>query len=66
MVLNPVYRSVSGTTDNLKKDMFDAFAMFLANVTRTFRDVHGIEFDSITPLNEAANGWWKDGGSQEA
>ena len=57
--------SRDGTTDNLRPEQFAPFATYLANVTARFRAEWGVTFDSVTPLNEAANGWWKAGGSQE-
>jgi len=57
--------SKSGTTDNLRGEDFKPFAAYLANVTAHFAAVWNTTFDSVTPLNEAANGWWKTGGSQE-
>lgn len=57
--------SATGTTDNLRQDQYGAFADYLANVTAHFHTNWNVTFDSVTPLNEAANGWWKTGGSQE-
>eukprot|EP00037_Helgoeca_nana_P011248 m.100804 g.100804 ORF g.100804 m.100804 type:complete len:238 (+) comp20704_c0_seq3:786-1499(+) len=57
--------SKSGSTDNLKDTEYGAFAEYLANVTAHFHASWNTTFDAVTPINEAANGWWKTGGSQE-
>ena len=50
---------------NLRDDRIDAFAAYLADVTRFFRDKENITFTSLTPLNEPSSLWWKYGGHQE-
>ncbi len=45
---------------NLLADQYDDFAVFMADVLKHFRDVEGIEFDYISPVNEPQwdwNGW---------
>ena len=51
--------------DNIKPESDAAFAAYLAEVTRHFRDVWGVKFDSIEPLNEPSGTWWKFGNHQE-
>lgn len=59
---------VSGNTngaDNLKPDKFGAFAEYLADVVKRYKDVHRIVFRTIEPFNEPSAGWWKPEGGQE-
>ncbi|QQS05891.1 MAG: hypothetical protein IPK50_03130 [Fibrobacterota bacterium] len=59
---------VSGNTngaDNLKADKFGAFAEYLADVAKHYKDVHKITFRTIEPFNEPSAGWWKPEGGQE-
>lgn len=58
----------SGNTDgsnNLKDDAYDAFADYLTEVTKHYRDVLGITFRTLEPLNEPNADWWKANGGQE-
>jgi O-glycosyl hydrolase len=58
----------SGNTDgsnNLKDDSYDAFAAYLVEVTKHYRDVVGVAFRTLEPLNEPNANWWKANGSQE-
>jgi O-glycosyl hydrolase len=58
----------SGSTDgsnNLKDDQYTAFADYLTEVTKHYRDVLGITFRTLEPLNEPNASWWKAEGSQE-
>eukprot|EP00039_Didymoeca_costata_P004705 m.75646 g.75646 ORF g.75646 m.75646 type:complete len:518 (+) comp12515_c0_seq1:132-1685(+) len=55
----------NGAFDNLKADMFPAFASYLANVTEYLYKHEGIVIDSVTPLNEPGSNWWHQGGDQE-
>lgn len=59
---------VSGNTngaDNLKADKFGAFATYLSDVVKHYKDVHGIVFRTVEPFNEPSAGWWKPEGGQE-
>lgn len=59
---------VSGNTngaDNLKADKFGAFAEYLADVAKHYKDVHKITFRTVEPFNEPSAGWWKPEGGQE-
>lgn len=51
--------------NNLREDMYDAFADYLTEVVRHYRDVHDVTFDSLTPLNEPTASWWTFGNNQE-
>ncbi|HYP76160.1 MAG TPA: glycoside hydrolase [Polyangiaceae bacterium] len=58
----------SGSTDgsnNLKAGSYDAFADYLVQVVKHYRDAFGISFRTIEPLNEPNASWWKANGSQE-
>lgn len=56
--------SASGGS-NLRSDAYDDFADFLADVTLHFRDVLGLPFRTVEPLNEPLADWWKSQGGQE-
>ncbi len=51
--------------DNLRDDMYDAFADYLTEVIKHYRDRHGITFDTLSPLNEPSAPWWTLGNNQE-
>jgi O-glycosyl hydrolase len=58
----------SGSSDgsnNLKDDSYDAFADYLTEVVKHFRDSWGITFRTLEPLNEPNANWWTANGSQE-
>jgi O-glycosyl hydrolase len=58
----------SGSTDgsnNLKDDSYDAFATYLVDVVKHYRDTLGITFRTLEPLNEPNANWWKSNGGQE-
>jgi len=58
----------SGSTDgsnNLKDDSYDAFAEYLTEVVKHFRDSWGITFRTLEPLNEPNASWWTANGTQE-
>ncbi|MCB9858206.1 MAG: alpha-L-arabinofuranosidase [Phycisphaerales bacterium] len=54
-----------GGVSNLRPEMFDAFADYLADVVKHYRDERGITFRSVEPLNEPNAGWWTSGHNQE-
>lgn len=51
--------------DNLKPEFDVAFADYLAEVVRHFRDNWKINFRDLEPLNEPSGDWWKFGNHQE-
>jgi O-glycosyl hydrolase len=59
--------SVTGSTNgnNLQTNYEQAFAVYLATVVSNLTVVDGINFETVTPMNEPNEGWWKYGGSQE-
>ena len=56
--------SVDGS-DNLRDDSYDAFADYLTEVVRHYRDELGITFRTLEPMNEPNANWWTADGSQE-
>jgi O-glycosyl hydrolase len=50
---------------NLAPSDYDDFGAYLAEVALWYRDTLGVEFSSITPLNEPSAGWWDGNGNQE-
>lgn len=50
---------------NLSPDRYDEFCEYLADVSLWYRDELGVEFSSITPLNEPSASWWNGDGGQE-
>lgn len=58
----------AGNTDgsnNLKDTCYPAFADYLTEVTRYFRDSLKVTFRTLEPTNEPAGSWWSANGSQE-
>lgn len=58
----------SGNSDgsnNLKDDSYSAFADYLTDVTKHYRDELGITFRTLEPMNEPNANWWKAEGGQE-
>ena len=58
----------SGNSDgsnNLKDDSYPAFADYLTEVVKHYRDAFGITFRTLEPLNEPNASWWTANGSQE-
>ncbi len=51
--------------NNLRDDMYPAFADYLTEVVRHYRDEYGVVFDTLTPLNEPCAVWWTQGNNQE-
>jgi len=58
----------SGNSDgsnNLKATSYDAFADYLVQVVKHYRDSFGVSFRTLEPLNEPNASWWKANGGQE-
>lgn len=53
------------TEDNLKIDRYEEFADYLSEVVRYFRDAWGINFSSLSPVNEPGTAYWHAYGKQE-
>ncbi|CAM5253555.1 glycoside hydrolase [Streptomyces aurantiogriseus] len=62
----PWFQTVSGyvsggfdaSVDQIRADRVDDFATYLARVTERLEQAHGIEFDTIDPLNEPNTPYW--------
>ena len=62
----PWFQTVSGyvsggfdaSTDQIRADRVDDFATYLTRVTERIEQAHGIEFDTIDPLNEPNTPYW--------
>lgn len=68
----PYWMTVSGSVtgsvdgaDNLDAKYDDAFADYLAEVVKHFRDEWGVNFRTVAPFNEPDGNWWKMGETQE-
>ena len=58
----------SGNTDgsnNLNDNSYNAFADYLTEVVKHYKDSFGITFRTLEPLNEPNATWWKSLGGQE-
>jgi len=53
------------TADNLSPDFYEAFAHYLVDVCKYYKEQYGIEFDSLEPFNEPVTDYWYANGSQE-
>lgn len=51
--------------DNLKPAYFTAFADYLTEVVKHYKEVWGITFRTVEPFNEPSSGYWKENGGQE-
>lgn len=62
----PYFMTVSGCSsggedpnkNNLKDDKYDDFANYIANVAKQFKDEWGVNFQSISPMNEPFTNYW--------
>jgi O-Glycosyl hydrolase len=60
--------SVTGAEDggnNLREDCYEEFADYLTEVVKHYKEVYGIIFRTLNPLNEPVSSWWKKGNIQE-
>ncbi|HWA77008.1 MAG TPA: glycoside hydrolase [Polyangiaceae bacterium] len=55
----------SDGSNNLKDDQYDAFADYLTEVVKHYKDTFGITFRTLEPLNEPNANWWKLNNNQE-
>lgn len=58
----------SGNTDgteNLKDDQYPAFADYLTEVVKKYKEDWNITFNTVEPVNEPFSTWWKSEGGQE-
>jgi O-glycosyl hydrolase len=69
----PYYMTYSGccsgntnaSKDNLKPEFYEAFAHYLVDVCKFYKDSFNIEFRTLEPFNEPMTSYWKCGGGQE-
>ena len=54
-----------GGKDNLRPEYYEAFAHYLVDVCKHYKDEYGIEFKTLAPFNESATNYWHANGSQE-
>ncbi len=57
--------NVDANKDNLKPEYYTAFAEYLVNVCKHYKDKYGIEFKTLEPFNEPVTDYWYANGSQE-
>lgn len=50
--------ATDASKDNLRSDMVDDFAKFIAQTTKYFKDNFGITFESYSPMNEPDTSYW--------
>ncbi|MGN0068974.1 MAG: glycoside hydrolase [Prevotella sp.] len=51
--------------DNLKPENYKAFAQYLIDMCRHYKETYGIEFATLDPFNEPNTNYWYAGGTQE-
>ena len=69
----PYYMTYSGccsgnttaSKDNLRPECYEAFAHYLVDVCKFYKDSFNIEFRTLEPFNEPMTSYWKCGGGQE-
>jgi O-glycosyl hydrolase len=68
----PYWLTVSGCASgakdggpNLRADAEEAFADYLTEVIKYYRDKHELVFHTLSPLNEPNANWWRTGHNQE-
>ncbi len=53
------------TADNLRPDCYEAFAHYLVDVCKHYKEEYGVEFTTLEPFNEPVTDYWYANGSQE-
>ena len=51
--------AVHASANNLKEDQVEAFAEYLAQVVLYYKENYGIDFQSISPMNEPNTAYWE-------
>ncbi len=64
MTVSGCASGASGGGNNLKTDFFDDFADYLTEVVKHFRDVWGVTFRTLEPMNEPMVSWNVNGGQE--
>lgn len=54
-----------GGADNLNDSDYTTFADYLTEVVKHYKDVEGVTFSKLSPLNEPFSDWWKYKNVQE-
>lgn len=54
-----------GNTENLRAEMRESFAYYIATIARRAADYWGIRFTSVATFNEPSSDYWFDNGKQE-
>ncbi len=57
--------NTDANADNLKPEYYRAFAEYLVNVCKHYKEQYGIEFKTLEPFNEPVTDYWYANGSQE-
>jgi len=57
--------NTSGSSDNLKPEYNQAFAHYLVDVCRFYKDSFNLEFKTLEPFNEPNTSYWSANGGQE-
>jgi len=57
--------NTSGSSDNLKPENYLAFAQYLVDVCRFYKDSFNLEFKTLEPFNEPVTSYWSANGGQE-
>ncbi|AIE84459.1 glycoside hydrolase [Fimbriimonas ginsengisoli] len=57
--------AAKATDDNLRPDMYGAFATYLATIAAHSKKHWGVAFTSVEPFNEPASNYWSATGRQE-
>ncbi|MBN2527695.1 MAG: hypothetical protein JXR76_14985 [Deltaproteobacteria bacterium] len=55
----------SSAGNNLPEQNYAAFADYLTEVVKHYRDNYNIVFNTLNPLNEPNSSWWTEGNTQE-
>ncbi len=56
--------AATGSSDNLKSTYYAAFADYLTEVVKHFKDSWGVTFRTLEPLNEPLGSWGANGGQE--
>ena len=57
--------NTDGTKDNLRADQYDEFAAYLAKVVDHVEKADGVNFSTVSPVNEPNTNYWHARGGQE-
>ncbi|MBQ0073034.1 MAG: glycoside hydrolase [Prevotella sp.] len=57
--------NIPANSDNLRPEYYEAFAHYLVDVCKHYKEAYGIEFRTLEPFNEPVTNYWNTSGSQE-